>query len=118
MKISWYVDDLKISHVNLKAVGKIVNWLDRLYPGVTATHVEIHDYLCMTFDSSMPGGVKVFIDDYIDKVLTGSSGESFETASSPVGDHLFKVCDEDKRKVPPDEQGSNHVVVQLLFAAF
>ena len=37
MTIYWHVDDLKISHVNPKAVDKIVNWLDGLYPGVMAT---------------------------------------------------------------------------------
>ena len=66
-------DDLKISHVNTKAVDKSVNWLDTLYPGVTATRGKIHDYLGMTFDFSMPGEVKVSIYDYIGKVLEAFS---------------------------------------------
>ena len=120
MTIWWHVDDLKISHVNTKAVDKIVNWLDKLYPGLTATQGNIHDYLGMTFDLSTPGGVKVSMDDYIDKVLTGFPKELFETAPSPAGDHLFKVHKEDEQKVLPEEKGSmyHNVVPQLLFAAF
>ena len=74
MTICWHVDDLKISHVNPKAVDKIINWLDKLYPGVTATR-KINDHLCMTFDFSTPEGVKVSMYDYIDKVLIGFPGE-------------------------------------------
>ena len=121
MTICWHVDDLKISHVNPKAVDKIINWLDKLYPGVTAIRGKIYDYLGMTFDFSTPGEVKVSMDDYIDKFLTGFPEEMFETTPSPAGDHLFKVHDEDERKVLlPEEQGSvyHNVVVQLLFAAF
>ena len=62
---------MKIIHVNTKAVDKVVNWLDKIYPGITATQGKIHDYLCMTFDFYMPGEVKVSMNDYIDKVLTG-----------------------------------------------
>ena len=56
-------DDLKISYVNPNAVDKVVNWLKKLYPQVTATQGKMHDYLGMTFNFSMPGKVKVPIDD-------------------------------------------------------
>ena len=120
MTICWHVDDLKISHVNPKAVDKIINWLDKLYPGVTATRGKIYDYLGMTFDFSTPGEVKVSMDDYIDKFLTGFPEEMFETAPSPAGDHLFKLRDGNERNILPEEKGSmyHHVVAQLLFAAF
>ena len=36
MTICWHVGDLKISHVNPKAVETMVNWLYKLYCGVTA----------------------------------------------------------------------------------
>ena len=54
MTICWYVNDLKISHVDPKAMDKMVNWLDKLYLGVTATGGKNHDYLGMTFDFSKP----------------------------------------------------------------
>ena len=76
MTICWHIDDLKISHVN---------------PGVTATREKIHDYLGMTFDFYMPGEVKVSMDNYIDKVLTGFPEEIFETAPSPAGTHFCKI---------------------------
>ena len=74
----------------------------------------------MTFDFSTPGEVKVSMDDYIDKVLTGFPEEIIETAPSPAGDHLFKIRDDEETKVLPEEQGTmyHHVVAQLLFADF
>ena len=41
------------------------------------------------------------MDDYIDKVLTGFPEEILETALSPAGDHLFKILDEEEKKVLP-----------------
>ena len=71
MTICWHFNDLKISHVNPKAVDKIVNWLDKLYLGATAKGEKIHDYLGMTFDFYTPYKVNVSMDDCIDKVSTG-----------------------------------------------
>ena len=120
MIICWHVDNPKISYVNPKAVDKISNWLDKLYPGVTAIRGKICDYLVMTLDFSISREVKVSMDDYIYKVLIGFPKETFKTAPSPAGDHLFKVRDGDERKVLPEDQGSvyHHVVAQLLFAVF
>ena len=80
----------------------------------------MHDYVGMTFDLSIPSKVKMSMDDYIDKVLKGFPRECFKTAPTPVSEHLFKVCDENERKVLPEEQGSiyHHVVAQLLSVAF
>ena len=79
MAIYWHADSLKISHVSPKAVDKVVKWIDKLYPGVTAARGKIHDYFGMTFDFSTPGEVKVSMDDYIDKFLTGFPEEIFGT---------------------------------------
>ena len=76
----------------------MVNWLDKLYLGVTAKRGKNHDCLGMTFDFSKPREVKVSMYDYIDKVLTGFPEEILETAPSPVGDHLFKFVMERKRR--------------------
>ena len=120
MTICWHVDDLKISHVNPNVVDKMANWLDKLYLGVTATQGSMHKYLGMTFDFSTPSEVKVSVNDYIDKVLTGFPEEIIETAPSPAGDHLFKIRNDEETKVLPEEQYNmyHHVVAQLLFAAF
>ena len=120
MTICWNVDDMKISHVDPKAVEKVVSWLDKLYPGITATRGKIHYYLGMTFDSSIPDEVRVSMDDYIEKDIEGFPERIFETESTQAADHLFKIRDKEERKALPEDQGSmyHHVVSQLLFAAF
>ena len=66
----------------------------------------------MTFDFSTTGKVKVSMDHFIDKLLKGFPKEMFETVSSPAAEHLFKVHNENKWKVLPEEQGSmyHHIV--------
>ena len=74
----------------------------------------------MTFDFSTPNKVKESMDDYIDKVLEGFPEETFEIAPTPAAAHLFKIRNENKRKILPEKQGSmhHHIVAKLLFMAF
>jgi hypothetical protein len=74
--IVWHVNDLKISHVDPKAVTTILNLLDEQYgqeiiggkrAPLTITQGKIHDYLGMTLGYSEPGVVKINMVDYVKK---------------------------------------------------
>ena len=69
----------------------------------------------MTFDFSMPGKVKVSMDDYIDKVLTGFPKEVFESAPSPAGGHLFKHVMKTNERY---SQRSRAIYSNMLFHIF
>ena len=89
MTVVWHVDDLKISHVDARAVNKMVAWLDARYPGVTATRGKKHEYFGIKFDFSTPGEVKLGMDDFIAGSIDAFPEEIFDTAPTPAGDHLF-----------------------------
>jgi hypothetical protein len=66
--IVWHVDDLKISHKDPQVATKILNLLDGRYgqdivggeqAALTINRGNIHDYLGMTMDYSVPGSVKI-----------------------------------------------------------
>ena len=57
MTIRWHVDDLKISHVDISAIGHIITKLESEFgkeAPLSITHGKMHEYLGMTIDFSEP----------------------------------------------------------------
>ena len=55
MTVSWNVDDLKVSHIDTKAVDYLSMWIKRTYGSigeVKITRGKYHEYLGMKFDYS------------------------------------------------------------------
>ena len=55
MTVSWHVDDLKVSHIDPKAVDDFLMWIKRTYGRigeVKITRGKYHEYLGMKFDYS------------------------------------------------------------------
>jgi hypothetical protein len=100
--VIWHVDDLKISHVDPRAVTTILNLLDAQYgqeivggkrAPLTIARGKIHNYLGMTLDYSEPGVVKINMVDYVQKILDKMPENMDGTATSPAADHLFKITE-------------------------
>jgi hypothetical protein len=96
--IVWHVDDLKISHVDVKAVSTILDLLDAKYgqeivggkrAPLTIYRGKIHDYLGMTLDYSEPGYVKLDMTAYLQKLFEEMPEEFDGTATSPAAAYLF-----------------------------
>jgi hypothetical protein len=100
--VVWHVNDLKISHVDRKAVTTILNLLDAQYgqeivggkrAPLTITRGKIHNYLGMTLDYSEPGVVKINMVDFVQKIFDEMPENMDGTATSPAADHLFKITE-------------------------
>jgi hypothetical protein len=64
MTVVWHVDDLKISHVDAKAVDHFIRQLDDIFGKdgpLTKSRGKIHDYLGMSLDFSTTGMLIVLI---------------------------------------------------------
>ena len=48
--ISWHIDDLKISHRDIKAVEKVILTIEEVYGKMIVTHGNIHEYVGMDFE--------------------------------------------------------------------
>ena len=67
MMILWHVNDVKLSHVDLKVNDSFINWLKREYSqisNVKSSRGKKHDYFGMTLDYSVEGEVKVDMINY------------------------------------------------------
>jgi Reverse transcriptase (RNA-dependent DNA polymerase) len=70
--IVWYVDNLKVSHVDDNVVGGILELIKDKFGkdlDVTVTHSKVHDYLGIQTDFSKNGKVVMLMFGYIDELL-------------------------------------------------
>lgn len=122
--VLWHVDDLKMSHVEKLVVDKFVEWASMKYEDATITKLKpsrgkIHDYLGMTLDFTRPGAVKIYMKDYIRKMLEEyqykSELASMKKVSTPAAEHLFdtnpKTTVLDKKK----KEDFHTMVAKALF---
>ena len=85
--------------------------------GLTVKHGKIHSYLGINFEYSTDGEFKVSMIKYADQILDNFPNMITSTHRSPAVGHLFKIREESKRKLLPEEQVRHfhHLVAQMLF---
>ena len=69
MTVVWHVDDLKVSHVDAKEVGKFIQQMEETFGKDTPLSVSrgrTHDYLGMTLDFRNKGEVRIDMEHFID----------------------------------------------------
>jgi hypothetical protein len=98
--VLWHVDDLKISHKETKIVDQFVEWATKKYEDGEITKLKpsrgkIHDYLGMTLDYTTAGVVKLYMKDYIKKMISEfkypEELKEIKKVSTPAAEHLFEV---------------------------
>jgi len=68
MKVSWHLDDLKVSHVNSKEIDHFLKWIQETYGSIAEvkpTCGKIHEYLGMELDFSIDGQITIGMQDYV-----------------------------------------------------
>jgi hypothetical protein len=119
MTVCWYVDDLKVSHMEPEEVTKFGNWLSKTYGVSVATHQgKIHDYLGMIFDFSKEGKVMVNMIKYIKTIIGNFPEEIIAARASPATDYLFMVRDKTKATPLPEEQACAFHTMRLPRCSF
>ena len=96
--IVWWVDDLKISHVDSKIVDEIIRWLrfkyeDPAIKNMPAHRGKVHEFLGMKFDYSTAGEVTCEMIEYVEKMIKDFDKyfKDMKKVSSPAALHLFQV---------------------------
>lgn len=121
--VVWYVDDLKISHEDPKAVTKSIQQLNTCYGKtptssitlLSVTRGKIHDYLGMKLDYSKDGKVAIDMTEYLEKVLEDLPDNFKKPAITSAAEHLFHIIKNAIKLETKDAELFHHVVAQLLF---
>jgi Reverse transcriptase (RNA-dependent DNA polymerase) len=95
LTIVWYVDDLKISHVETSVVDDMIGSIKQEFGqklDVTVRRGKIHDYLGLRIDFSEKGRVILSMYDFIAELLKETPEELLKgPAKSPASNYLFHV---------------------------
>ena len=119
--IVWYVDDMKISHVNSSVVDHMINMVKQEFGkelDVTVRRGKIHDYLGVQFDFSQKGKVVMSMDDYIKELLKECPDDLMKGMSaSPAGNHLFNVNPDCEKLDSATAVMFHHLTAKILYLA-
>ena len=94
MTVEWHVDDLKVSHVDAKEVGKFIHQMEETFGKETplsVSHGKTHEYLGMSLDFGSKDKVRINMEHYIDMMLHDAPKEMDGISSTPAAAHLFKT---------------------------
>ena len=91
MTVVFHVDDLQVSHKSNKAIKKVIEYIDVIYPGPKAVLGDVNEYLVMRCDYSTKGNAELSMTPYMNKVLDQLPKEITTDASMPATYNPFKV---------------------------
>jgi hypothetical protein len=100
LTVLFHVDDLKVSHKETKTVDQFIGWASAKYADsdITKLHAsrgKVHDYLGITLDYTKSGAVKIYMKEYIKKMLHEfkymEEVEAIKKVSTPAAEHLYNV---------------------------
>jgi hypothetical protein len=92
MMVTWHVDDIKTSHIDLFQVTKFAAYLATNYGNGLVVHCgPIQDYLGMDLNFSQPGIAQISMINYTKKVLEDFPKAVTTSCATPAANHLFTV---------------------------
>ena len=91
------MDDLKISCVYANEETKMIHWLELEYGEMHRSRGKRHKYLRIWLDYSIPGEVRISMEEYLRGVLNNFPEETTETPETPAASNLFNVRDDNER---------------------
>ncbi|KAG7352856.1 reverse transcriptase RNA-dependent DNA polymerase [Nitzschia inconspicua] len=117
--IAWYVDDLKLSHVDPEVVEEIFAKLQEEFgkeAPLSVTRGKVHNYLGMRIDFSVDGKVQFTMPSLVDEIVaqlppTMATGPS----TTPAANHLFEVNNKAAKLSMQDSDLLHRLTTQLLY---
>jgi hypothetical protein len=115
--IAWYVDDMKISHVNPCVVTDIINKLEAKFGKMTVTRGKEHMFLGMKIRYTEQRTAIITMKQYLQEAISESGLNITKKVATPARKYLFDV-DETSPPLNKEEGEAFHsVVVKLLFVS-
>ena len=113
--VTWHVDDLKSSHVNLEVNDQFAKWCKDTYGSDKLGQVKVmrgkrHDYLAMIMDFSQDGALIIDMKYYIEGMIADFSYAIKSNSTTPWTKKLLKV-QEDAKKLEEERRSIFHTFV-------
>ena len=122
--VLFYVDDIKLSHVNEEVLLNTVKDLVARYGKVkvlTVTRGNVHEFLGVTFDFGEKQKLKVIMKDYVEEVIDEADEaltiNQREQANTPAKTTLFNINAESPALNKKDADQYHRLTAKLLYLA-
>jgi hypothetical protein len=115
--IAWYVDDLKVSHMQKSVVMKILKAIETKFGGLKITTGRNHTYLGMDITFKKNGTLEIRMKDYIKEAIEASKEDVSKGVSTPANRHLFDIDETSERLSRDQSDLYHHIVAKLLYVS-
>ena len=114
LTITWWVDDLKLSHVDKKVIMKTIRDLKKEFGPMRTQHGPKVTYLGMQMDFSLEQKVVFTMIDYLRAIVNKFTGK-YRKWKTPAGEDLFDINDNAPLLYKQHREHFHHIIVKLLF---
>jgi len=115
--ITWYVDDLKISHVERAVVDDVIREIESHFGKMSVTHGNKHAYLGMEVEFIGDGKVTFFQKDHLLEAIAAFGEDVSTPVTSAAKKNLFSVNEGDTSLDEAKSDIFHSVTQKLLFVA-
>ena len=116
--IVWYVDDLKVSHVEREVVLNVLQSIEERFSGeLTINTGRKHVYLGMDITFTGERTVQIKMKDYLVEAIDAFTDDINKNASTPAKKDLFAVDEESPRLDKKRDELFKHIVAKLLYVS-
>jgi hypothetical protein len=113
--ICWYVDDLKISHVNHKVVTTIIKIIEARFGKMNVVRGKHHVYIGVDIKFTNDKKVQLHCKDHLKECINDFKEEIKTSASTPASRWLFTVSDDAKYLEKDRKENYHSIVMKLLW---
>ncbi|KAI2505429.1 Reverse transcriptase (RNA-dependent DNA polymerase) [Fragilaria crotonensis] len=89
--IAWYVDDMKISHVDPNVVTEVIEQIESRFGKMTVTRGKEHIFLGMKISYKENGTAEITMRDYLEEAIVDSGLAIDRVAATPAKRDLFET---------------------------
>jgi len=115
--IAWYVDDMKVSHVDRNVVTQVIQDLEKKFGTMSVTRGCKHKFLGMNLHFKDDHTIAVQMKDYLQESIDESGIRVTHEAATPAKGNLFDVDSESPALEGEEFEAFRSVVAKLLYVA-
>jgi hypothetical protein len=115
--IAWYVDDMKISHIDPKVVTQMIDKLASHFGKMTVTCGREHSFLGMNIVYTNERTAEKKMESYLQKAVDDFHGDMKNEAISPHKKNLFEVDANSDSLTKDKADNFRSIIASLLYVA-
>ena len=113
--IVWYVDDVKVSHIDNKVVDSVIKDIERYFGPMKVSRDETKDYLGMNITITKDKFLEIEMKESIKDAIQSFEEEIHGTVTSPTPRHLFQINDSSPKLNNRQAEIFHSVTAKLLY---